>query len=361
MKFDAILNTPPAWLSEMNDPDGIVIGSIVRMVRNLPGFPFPGWSTSESRAAVADSLIPAIKGIRGFKSAFCAEMNTLSYGQRRALLTRKFLTPCMAARQDGCHIIIPQRKNMILMVNEEEHLVMHAFHDGFDVDKCVQSLHQFESQLSEQISFAYTTQNGYLTSIPSEAGDGLQLYILLHLPALSFANMMGQVTKALEKLHVNISPYFSDGQDDTGNLFILFSIPGPEDSLDEISDNFTEVIDHLVNRERQVRRRLLHDKDLNIHDAIGRFYGVLTHCRRLSTKDMRDGFSMLRLGTLLGIIQWESSVTDMINAMQCFLLQQTTRTALAEEEDSVKLSIERATAVRDFINNNPHKLSYTTV
>ena len=43
--------------------------------------------------------------------------------------------------------------------------------------------------------------------------------------------MMNQVTKALEKLHVSISPYFSDSQDDTGHLFVLFSIPGRIDTI----------------------------------------------------------------------------------------------------------------------------------
>lgn len=361
MKIDSLLNTPPSWIPDRNTTEGVVIGSIVRMVRNLPGYPFPGWSTEESRAAVAAELLPVIADIRGFKTAFCAEMSKLSYGQRRALLTRKQLTPCMAARQDGCHLIIPARRCVLMMVNEEEHLVVHAFNDGLNFEKGIEDLQQLSDLLQERITFAHTAQHGYLTSIPSEAGDGMQLYCLLHLPALTTANMMNQVTKALEKLHVSISPYFSDAQDDTGHLFVLFSIPGPEDSIDEMLESFQEVVNHIVRREQQVRRKLLADPGLHLHDAIARAYGLLTNCRRLSIKELRDAVSLLRLGTLQGLITWEENERDMLIALNHFVLEQACLAAMAEEKGDPTLCLRRAASARDFLNKHPHNFSDNSI
>ena len=360
MKFDTLLRAPHLWNPDRNTTDGVVFGSIVRMVRNLPDFPFPGWSTEDTRAAVATRILPVIKEIRGFKTAFYAEMPELSYGQRRALLTRKQMTPCMAARQDGCHVVIPQKKNVFFMVNEEEHLVAHVFNNGLDFDSGLDTLSALDELLSERLTFAYSEKNGYLTSIPSEAGDGLQLYCLLHLPGLTCANMMNQVTKALEKLHVSISPYFSDAQDDTGHLFVLFSIPGPEGSIDELQENFLDVVHHLVRRELQVRRKLHAEPGLHLQDAIGRAYGLLTNCHRLSIKELRDAISLLRLGTLQGIICWAEGERDMLVALHHFALDQATLTALAEENGDPSLCIRRATAARDFLNNHPHHFSETT-
>lgn len=357
MKLETLLNTPVEWKPDRNTTDGVVIGTIIRMVRNLPGYPFPGWSTADSREAVANILIPAIKSIRGFKSAYYGEMKDLTYGQRRALLTRKQLTPGMAARQDGCHIIIPNRRQVILMVNEEEHLVMHSFHDGFDVDSGIEEVLQMSDKLEEQIDFAYSAQRGYLTSIPSEAGDGLQFYTLLHLPALTSANMMSQVTKALEKLHVSISPYFSDAQDDTGHLFVLFSIPGPEDSLEEMKDSFCDVVNHIIHRELQVRRKLLADSGLHMLDGIARAYGLLLNCRRLSIKELRDAISLLRLGTLVRLITWEEDEREMLIALNQFCQEQATIAALAEEHGDPALCLRRASAAREFLNNHPHHFS----
>ncbi len=361
MKLETLLSSARNWAPDRNTTDGVVVGSIVRMVRNLPGYPFPGWSTGESRAAVAEKLLPVLRNMQGFKTAFCAEMNKLSYGQRRALLTRKQLTPCMAARQDGCYIIIPQRRPFILMVNEEEHLVIHSFRNGLNFEDCIQDIEQLEDKLQEELTFAYMPQHGFLTSIPSEAGDGLQLYCLLHLPALTTANMMNQVTKALEKLHVSISPYFSDAQDDTGHLFVLFSIPGPEDSIDEMMDAFHDVVNHIVRRERQVRRKLLADPGLHLQDAIARAYGLLLNCRRLSIKELRDAISLLRLGTLMGLLIWEEEEREILIALNRFGLTQACEAALAEEISDPQLCLRRAAAAREFLSKHPHHFSDNTI
>ncbi len=361
MKLETLLNSMPDWAPDRNTTDGVVIGSIVRMVRNLPGYPFPGWSTAESRAGVASQILSALKETRGLKTAFYAEMKDLSYGQRRALLTRKQLTPSMAARQDGCHIVIHPRKPLIIMVNEEEHMVVHTFLEGMNFDKGIAELQQFDTQIQNRLRFAYSPQHGYLTSIPTEAGDGLQLYCLLHLPALTTANMMNQVTKALEKLHVSISPYFADAQDDTGHLFVLFSIPGPEDSIEEVKKSFVDIINHIVRREQQVRRKLLAEPGQYLQDAIGRAFGLLTNCRRLSIKELRDAISLLRLGTLLHIITWEEDERVMLIALNHFGLQQACHTALRSEKEDASLCLYRAAAARDFLNSHPHHFSDNSI
>lgn len=356
MKLQNILSSISDAAPDRNTTDGVVIGSIVRMVRNLPGFPFPGWSSAESRADVADQLLAAIKGIRGFKTALSKEMSEIPYGQRRALLTRKMITPGMAARQEGCFVVIPKRNNPVIMINEEEHFVVHCFRDGLNLTDAINEMLHLDAQMQASLEFAHTEHHGYLTSIPSEAGDGLQLYCLLHLPALSIANMMSQVTKALEKLHVSISPYFSDTQDDTGHLFVLFSIPGPEDSIEEIMGAFTEVINHIVRREQQVRRKLLADSGQYLHDAIARAYGLLTNCRRLSIKELRDATSLLRLGTLVKLIQWKEEERDILIALNQFSIEQATITAMAEEKGDPQLCLRRADAARDFLNQHPHQI-----
>lgn len=359
MKFENMLNATMRWAPDRNTTNGVVLGSLVRMVRNLAGYNFPGWSTQESRKAVADTILPVIKNMRGFKTAYSAEMTELSYGQRRALLTRKQLTPSMAARQDGCHVIIPKNRPILIMVNEEEHLTIHTFQNGYDFDTGIDTLDQLDATLHDSLKFAYTPQHGYLTSIPSEAGDGLQLYSILHLPGLTIANMMNQVTKALEKLHASISPYFSDSKDDTGHLFVLFSIPGPEDSIEEIQENFCDVINHLVRREQQMRRKLLADPGMYLQDAISRAYGLLNNCRRLSIKELRDAISLLRLGTLQGLIHWEENERDMLIALSSFCLDQATITAMAEEHGDPLLCLQRANATREFLINHPHTFSDT--
>jgi protein-arginine kinase len=169
--------------------------------------------------------------------------------------------------------------------------------------------------------------------------------------------MMNQVTKALEKLHVSISPYYSDSQDDTGQMFVLYSIPGPEGSIEEMMENFEEIVQHIVRREQQVRRKLLNNSGQYLQDAIGRAYGLLTNCFRLSMKEMRDALSLLRLGTLLGFLKWEEEETAVLNALNNLSVEQACLAAMAEETAVPDLVQRRARIVREFLNNHPHHFS----
>lgn len=355
MTFEQLLRAqPPEWLLSSSDADDIAIVTVGRLVRNLEGFRFPGWSTDEERQRIADRILPVLRQLRGFKKAFCAELSELSYEQRRALMVRKQLTPCMAARQDGCYVLIPPRQNLVYMVNEEEHLVAHYCQRGYRIREVLSELCKMASELDAKFDFAKTPQMGYLTSLPTEAGDGVQIYTVLHLPAMTMSNMMSQITKALEKLHICISPCYSDGEDDTGNLYLLYTLPGPIDSTFEIAAHYQHILSQIITRERQVRRRLLEDPELRLADNVARAYGALRHARRLSLREVRNGLSILRLGTVTRVLQWEGLTTGEVpDCLRRLELEISLNTAVCREEDEPALPIQRARLTRNFLNDTP--------
>lgn len=360
MTTDELINSPLAdWIVECEDEQDIVIGTIGRLVRNLPGYRFPGWSTAEDRRTVSNILLPALRGLRGFKNAYCCEMTELSYEQRRSLMVRKQLTPCMAARQDGCHLLIPEKRDIICMVNEEEHLVLHACRAGNSIRETINELRRLASALESKVNFAQDSCNGYLTSMPGESGDGIQIYTVLHLPGLAISNMMPQVTKAMEKLHINISPYYSDGEDDTGNLFIIYSIPGPKGSTEELMTHYRNVLKQLINRELQVRAKLTEEPGLVLADKVARAYATLSHARRISLQESRNAISVLRLGYLLGMLDWnaDSSAWVTIRQLRQLDMMLALNTALRKPEEEAAQPIDRARATRNFLAANRAGLS----
>lgn len=296
---ESILNTCPPWFRRVGSANDVILGVMGRLVRNLRGHAFPGWSTAESRRAVADLLLPAILRCPGFKSAHCAEMNELDYGMRRALLERRQISPCMAARQDGCHLIINKRQDTVVMVNEEEHLVIHSFNSGHDFRALTERLHRLPSALGKELEFAATPQNGYLTSLPNEAGEGVQLYAVLHLPALTLSNMMPQVNRAIDKLQLNIAPFYPQYGEECGNTYVVYTAPAIYGTMGEITDHLRDVIYRLAERENQVRDRLLDMHRLGDHflaDRVNRSYGLLRYACTLTQQEWVEAISMLRLG-----------------------------------------------------------------
>lgn len=354
MNLAATLMSRPAWASSRRAGDDIVMATIGRLVRNLRDCPFPGWSTEESRAEAAAILLPALKALPECRGAWHAELSELSYESRRALLGNKLLTPCMAARGKGCHLILPKNRRSMFLINEEEHLVVHSFRCGSACAAVTAELLALGERLSAQLPVAYDPAFGYLTSLPGEAGDGIQLYQVLHLPALTMAGMMTQVTRAAEKLHINISPYYADGQDDTGNTYVFFSIPGPQGSAEELSDYFESVMQRLCERELQVRRKLQDNSAGRLQDCIGRAYGLLRYARRLSLKELRDACSVLRLATVLGHLEWEGGANAAVDELRELVRRLSVETALATETQEENQPQLRADAVRCFLTTTPH-------
>ncbi len=328
--FSSIIKNKPSWLTTEGEMNDIIIASFGRLVRNLPGQVFPGWSTATSRRAVVDALLPPLLARPGFKSAFHADMTELSLEQRRMLLERKLITPCMAARQDGCHVIIPRKQDCSVMLNEEEHLVVHFFRQGQDLHNILVDARRFAAALEKDIHFAHDPALGYLGSLPSEAGDGMQFSVVLHLPALVMANMMPQVTRALEKLQAGIAPLYGGMQADTGNSFIVFSHPTPPGGSQHAMEKLERIVHLLVLREIQVRNRLHATRPFDLADQVGRAFGALCYSVKLSYREMLDSLSLLRLGSCCGLMRWEKDKEEVLAGLYS-LAQELAPTQLANQ------------------------------
>ncbi|MBR5895424.1 MAG: hypothetical protein IKZ13_07775 [Akkermansia sp.] len=303
----------PVWFRENSVGCDVVLGVMGRLVRNLPGHAFPGWSTAEGRRAVADILLPAILRQTGFKTADCAEMPQLDYATRRAILERRQISPCMAARQDGCYLLINKKQDTVIMVNEEEHLAIHSFVQGKDFDHLLALLERLPQALSRELSFAENNSTGYLTSLPGEAGEGIQLYAVLHLPAMSLSNMMPQINRSIEKLQLNIAPFYPHLGEECGNMYVIYTNPAPQGALEDILNHLNTITDSLVAREYQVRDRLkeMHDNgEVFPSDRINRSYALLRYAPAISQAEWVDALSLLKLGISLGFISSETRSAD---------------------------------------------------
>lgn len=310
--FDALLKKLPPWFSPSTDAADTIVGSMARAVHNLPGHKFPGWSTAESRKAVAEILLPHVLALPGNKSAaFCAEMSELSYLQRRVLLERKQISHSFAARQDGCHVVINGKQDAVFMINEEEHLVMHLYSTDINYEGLFKRHAKIADTLSQQLSFA--THNGRnVTSMPSEAGAAVQLYTVMHLPALATANMMSQVQKGIEAIYLSMSPFYHDMTDNAGNLFVIYTAPIPHGEEEEVTHLLHDAVALLTVREMQMRRNMLrsHASNIILPDAVNRAYGLLRYACRLHFKEYVGAMSMLKLGIVMGFIAVTEDESD---------------------------------------------------
>ncbi len=305
MKVKTLLKTSNPWLTPQSDDNLILVATLGRMSRSLSGHIFPGWSTPESRQAVLEELRPAILDLPHFKTALHAEMSQLNHHERKLLLERKLISPSMAARGKGSAVYIPKKQDVSIMLNEEEHLVIHSFAKGNALDELRKKMEKMAYQLEQGLNFAQSAKGDYLSSIPAECGDGLQMYYILHLPGLVISNLMKETRAAIEQLQLQLSPFYSDGKQDTSDLFVLFTTPSNALQSQANLVKLERVATKLVHRERQVRRKLINLRPLELCDQITRALGRLLYATTLSFTEMANAISLLILGLNYKIIRLE--------------------------------------------------------
>lgn len=312
MKLSTLLKNSNPWLEQRGEEPPILLATLGRLTRSLPHHVFPGWSTEEARRAVLEELRPHITGLTGFKKAFQVDMSDLSHHERRLLLERKLISPSMAARREGCEIFIPKKQDISIMLNEEEHLVMHSFASGEALAELRLKLEKIADGLEEKLSFAKSQSGDYLSSIPAECGNGIQMYLVLHVPGLVISNLMKEIYKAVEKLGLQISPFYSDGNRDTGDSFVLYTTPCPLMQCEHELAKLRRVANTLVLREKQVRCKLFSLRPLELRDQVTRALGRLSYATTLSFTEMSNAISLLILGTSYGFLRWQPEQSENI-------------------------------------------------
>lgn len=296
INFKSLLKSPPCWQRPVPQGDGVVLSTVARVVRNLPGHCFPGWSTAEDRAAVAQKLLPVLRSYPRFRNCHRAEMTELNHGERRILLERRQITPCLAGRQDGCHLLISRDQELAAMVNEEEHLCLHISAPGLDVDKVMNEVIDICQYLESKFYFSYRPKEGFLTSMPREAGEGLQVFAMLHLPALSITGNIDKVRLALEKMHLNLLSFCPEAEE-SGNLYILFTEAIPNGATIEMVEHFSHICSTLAVKERRLAAVSFDRNDGEDYiDMVYRAYGLLRYARLLDYREMLGAVSLVRLG-----------------------------------------------------------------
>lgn len=306
--FERARDNSPAWLSRIDKDGDICLGTVVRLVRNLPDSPFPGWSTENSRREVFERLVRPLCEIEqlGISDASeFTEMCDLDFRMRRVMLERKIITPCMAARQKGCYVAVNRQATVCVMINEEEHLVIHFMGRGALASRNWKKAAAVASALDARFDFARHEKLGYLVSNPQEVGDGMQLYQMLHLPALALSGMIEPISRAAEKLRGTITPLFArdanDGEDD-GHCFLLCASPAPSGSFVHQANDILALGRELERREWQMRYKLTQDEDSPLADQLCRSFALLSHARILSYKEMQLHISVMLLALSIGII-----------------------------------------------------------
>lgn len=301
MNTDRYLNQTSAWLPKT--PDGsIAISSRVRLARNVKDKAFPGWAGAEECALLWQQLKEILSACPSLDPAHALDMAEVIALDKQMLFERHLISREHMERKEGAGAVLRDDEMLAVMVNEEDHLRIQSLRPGLDLMEAWEDVNRLDSEIEEQVDYAFVPQLGYLTACPSNVGTGLRASVMLHVPGLVLLNEINPVVKGLAKIGLAVRGLWGEGSEALGNMFQVSNQMTLGDEEASIVTNLEQVVLEILEHEKNARWRLFEQSEEVVRDRAGRAMGILTNAHLLTSKEAMDYLSDLRLGIDMGII-----------------------------------------------------------
>jgi protein arginine kinase len=344
MRFTTLIKNPADWMKGSGLHSDVVMTSRVRLARNLRGYDFPGYSQEIDRVEMMQAVRPVVEALPEMKGGFSEDYSALSKIKKQVLVERHLISREHAARSVGCAVVVDRKQSLSIMINEEDHFRMQGIRPGLSLRQAYESIDNVDTEVSQQLPYAFDNQLGFLTACPTNLGTGMRASVMLHLPGLVLTEQVGQVMKAVNKIGLAVRGLYGEGTEALGNLFQISNQQTLGEREVDIITQIEKVVESVVKAEQNARLKLHEDHPVTIRDRVGRAYGILTHSHILASKEALELVSMLRLGADLDLVaNCDRSLLDMLllEIQPAHLQLRANRELSPEERDVLRAEITR--------------------
>lgn len=292
----------------------IVISSRIRLARNAEGIPFPSKLNDER----AYSLImkSAEETARdAFKFKFY-QMAHLSDVDRKAIFERHLISRELAVNTKNGAVIISDNEDTSIMINEEDHYRIQTINKGFGLSDAYNRAVEYDKLLAGKIKLAYSEKLGYLTSCPTNVGTGLRASVMLFLPALTLSGKMSGLINSIQQMSLTVRGVYGEGSKAEGYTYQISNQVSLGQSEQEIIENVIKVVDAVCDAEIKERKTLQSEEGIKLTDKIMRAYGTLTNACLLTSAELLECASYVKLGTFYGLIKLDGDINGLIISSQ---------------------------------------------
>ena len=329
------------WYLGVGEQSDIVVSTRIRLARNLNEYPFPNKLNTKSRTALNNIIKDAVEIDNRFDLRF-VEMKSLARFEAASMAERHIISPEFASDADGRALMISKDEDICIMLNEEDHIRIQIMKSGFALDEAYALADEIDDLLGNKLEYAFDERIGYLTQCPTNLGTGMRASVMLHLPALTMNGQIHKLINTISKLGLTFRGAFGEGTKATGDMYQLSNQITLGISEEFAIRNLKAITLQLCANERAAREELL--KSIDTEDAIFRAYGTLKWARLLSTQELMDNLSLVRLGSVTGKISVPvETLNELMISMQPASINVMAQQKLEEKErDTI-----RATKVRN--------------
>lgn len=291
-----------SWYTTHAPEDNIAVSTRIRLARNLSGLPFPARMTPEQRRelnlkvknAVLQSNTPFAKSLKYI------DMADVPQTEIAAMVERHIISPEFAEENADRAIIISADESISIMIGEEDHVRIQVILGGLQLEKAYDTAEQLDSLLYNELHFAFDRSLGFLTECPTNLGTGLRASVMLHLPVTESNGEISSIAETVGKIGFTVRGMYGEGTKASASMYQVSNQITLGISEKNAIDNLKIITAQLIDKERKARNGL---NKIKLEDMCFRALGTLQNSRILSSKEMMDLLSRIKLGISMGIIK----------------------------------------------------------
>lgn len=291
-----------SWYTTHAPEDDIAVSTRIRLARNLSGLPFPARMTPEQRKelnlkvknAVLQSNTPFAKCLKYI------DMADVPQTEIAAMVERHIISPEFAEENADRAIIISADESISIMIGEEDHVRIQVILGGLQLEKAYDTAEQLDSLLYNELHFAFDRSLGFLTECPTNLGTGLRASVMLHLPVTESNGEISSIAETVGKIGFTVRGMYGEGSKASASMYQVSNQITLGISEKNAIDNLKIITAQLIDKERKARNSL---NKIKLEDMCFRALGTLQNCRILSSEEMMNLLSRIKLGISMGIIK----------------------------------------------------------
>jgi protein arginine kinase len=303
MNLDSLLPNLGEWLRGTGPESDVVVSTRIRLARNLAAYPFTNRANHTQKAEIVHKTRDVIaKAELQFPLEY-HDVPSMPALDRQFLVERQLISRELAAVLDGPRgVAFDAKESVSVMVNEEDHLRLQVLRSGFAMEEAWSDIDKLDDALETRLSYAFHPQFGYLTACPTNVGTGLRASVMLHLPALGLTKQIEKVFRALQKINLAVRGLHGEGSRAFGDLYQISNQVTLGKSELKILGEIREVIQTILQYERQARTALMKERRQAEQDRVARALGTLGSATMITAEETMELLSVVRLGIHLRLI-----------------------------------------------------------
>lgn len=329
------------WYETAGRDNDVVVSSRVRLARNLTDYPFEGRLDEPSAKEIIEKVKKVFDGVEDFTFTDYGSVGEL---ERQSAAEKHKISPEFARAKGPRALIESEKKQVYIMVLEEDHLRIQSIISGFALDEALSRVLEADDRLDGALNIAYNDKLGYLTHCPTNLGTGMRASVMLFLPAIASTGGIRALSAQLGKIGLTIRGMNGEGSSADGFLYQISNQITLGVSEDEIISKLTKITENLIEKERSLRAAIRAKDDGHFTDRIMRSYGTMMYAAMIDTSEMLRLYANVRLGAAMGLIEGVSvSLLDemMVRSMAATMMCENRDVKTPEERDRARAELMR--------------------